>query len=97
MSLRKAPLNENGLDWNRRDRNRLGWGRLNAPLRINDNDAAQCAAGTDGAMSQGIADEREKQGEMRDGARDLIPARMFFSERDASGPRKGLQAPLSQT
>jgi hypothetical protein len=51
------------------DEDGLGRKQLNARLRGDGSNDAQYAAGKDGAMSQGIADGREKQGEMRVGAR----------------------------
>ena len=85
-------MHEDGLD-----RERMNGERLNAWMRGDGSNVAECAAGEEGPMSQGIADWRGKQGEMRDGARDSSSATMHFSERDASGPRKGLQAPLIDT
>ena len=85
-------MHEDGLD-----RERMNRERLDARMRGDGGRVAEFAAGEEGPMSQGIADWRGKQGEMRIGACDSSSATMLVSERDASGPRKGLQAPLIDT
>jgi hypothetical protein len=57
-------MNEDGLGWER-----MNGERLDARVRSEDSNFAEAWCGEEGPMSQGIADWRGKQGEMRDGAR----------------------------
>jgi hypothetical protein len=81
-------MNGNVLGWNRRDGN-----RLDAWARSEGRKTAGFAAREEGPMSQGIADGREKQGEMRVGALSSESVSIFSARGTHPVRGKGFKPP----